>query len=72
MIERCRLIGAIETISEKLAYRKFIGNSEIETREVFELENIENVRTRIETTQLNDLMTRSLDSSKLSEITNQK
>ena len=28
--------GEIETISEKLAYRKFIKDSEIETRELFE------------------------------------
>ena len=39
--------GNIETISEKLAYRKFIKDSEIETREVFELENIENIGTRL-------------------------
>ena len=35
----------IETISEKLAYRKFIKDSEFETREVFERENIENIGT---------------------------
>ena len=33
--------GKIETISEKLAHRKFIKDSEFETREVFERENIE-------------------------------
>ena len=32
---------ATETISEKLAYRKFIKDSEFETRKVFERENIE-------------------------------
>ena len=37
--------GEIETISEKLAYRKFIKDSEIETREVFERGNIENIET---------------------------
>ena len=37
--------GKIETISEKLAYRKFIKDSEIETREVFEREYIENIGT---------------------------
>ena len=42
--------GEIETISEKLAYRKFIKDSEFETREVFERENIENIGTRLETT----------------------
>ena len=39
--------GNIETISEKLAYRKFIKDSESETREVFERENIENIATRL-------------------------
>ena len=33
--------GESETISEKLAYRKFIKDPEFETREVFEQENIE-------------------------------
>ena len=33
----------VELISEKLAYRKFIKDSEFETREVFERENIENI-----------------------------
>ena len=33
--------GKSEMISEKLAYRKFIKNSEFETREVFEQGNIE-------------------------------
>ena len=33
--------GEIEMISEKLAYRKFIKDSEFETRRVFERENIE-------------------------------
>ena len=42
--------GNVETISEKLAYRKFIKDSEFETREVFERENIENIGTRLETT----------------------
>ena len=46
--------GDIETISEKLAYRKYIKDSEFETREVFEREtsnqNIENIGTRLETT----------------------
>ena len=43
--------GDIETISEKLAYRKFIKDSEFETRKVLEQENIErenirNIETR--------------------------
>ena len=59
--------GEIETISEKLAYRKFIKDSEIETREVFEQENIENIGTQLETTRLDDQMNRSVDSSKRSK-----
>ena len=42
--------GDIETISKKLVYRKFIKDPEIETRGVFEWENIENIGTRLETT----------------------
>ena len=49
--------GEIENMSEKLAHRKFIRDSNFETREVFEQENIENIGTRLETTQLDDQMT---------------
>ena len=42
--------GDVETMSEKLAYRKFIKDSELETREIFEGENIKNIATRLETT----------------------
>ena len=60
--------GNVETMSEKLAHRKFIKDSEFETREVFERENIENIGTRLETTRLDEnQMTRSVDSSKSSE-----
>ena len=64
--------GDIETISEKLSYRKYIGDSEFETREVFEREmlnqNIENIGTRLETTRLDEnQMTRSVDSLKRSK-----
>ena len=43
--------GDVETRSEKLAYRKFIKDSELETRKVFERKNIErknirNIETR--------------------------
>ena len=38
--------GDVETISEKLAYRKFIKDSEFETRKVFEQENIERENIR--------------------------
>ena len=61
-----------ETISKKLAYRKFIKDAEFETREVFERENserknIENIGTRLQTTRLDDQMTRSENSSTRSE-----
>ena len=54
-IETTPTHGDIETISEKLAYRKFIEDSEFETRKVFERENIErenigNIETRLEMT----------------------
>ena len=56
--------GGIETISEKLAYRRFIKDSEFETREVFERENsarenVNNIGNRLETTRLDDQLTRS-------------
>ena len=58
--------GDVESISEKLVYHKFIKDSEFETREVFERENIENIgniETRLETTQLDEnQMTRSVNS----------
>ena len=38
--------GEIKTISDKLAYRKFIKDSEFETREVFERKNIEHKKHR--------------------------
>ena len=48
--------GDIENISEKLAFRKYIRDSEFETREVFEREtsnqNIENIGIRLETARL--------------------
>ena len=37
--------GDVETMSEKLAYCKFIKDSEFETREIFEGENIKNIAT---------------------------
>ena len=63
--------GDVESICVKLAYRKFIKDSEFETREVFERENIENIgniETRLETTRLEkNQMTRSVNSSKRKE-----
>ena len=49
--------GDVEKISEKLAYRKFIKDSEFETINVFERENIErknirNIETRLKMTRL--------------------
>ena len=48
----------IETISEKIAYRKHIIDSEIETRNVFEREmsneNIENIVTQLDKTWLDN------------------
>ena len=49
--------GDVETICEKLAYCKFIKDSEFETRKVFErenieLENIRNIDTRLKMTRL--------------------
>ena len=48
----------IETISEKLAYRKHIRDSEFETREVLEQEtsnqNIENIVTQLDKTRIDD------------------
>ena len=65
--------GNVETMSKKLAYRKFIKDSEFEIREVFEQENIENIGTRLETTQLDEnQMTRSVDSLNVAKRTNQK
>ena len=55
-IKAAVIYGESETISEKLAYRKFIKDSEFETREVFELENIKereyikNIETRLRMT----------------------
>ena len=62
----------IETISEKLAYRKHIKDSEFETREVLEQEtlnqNVENIGTRLDKTRIDDnQMTQAIDSSKRSE-----
>ena len=62
----------LETIIDKIAYRKHIRNLEFETREVFEREitnkNIENIGTRLDKSRLdNNQMTRSTDSSKHSE-----
>ena len=57
--------GDAENISEKLAYRKFIQDSEFETREVFERGNIESIGAWLEKTRLDEnQITQSVDSSK--------
>ena len=60
--------GVIETISEKLAYRKYIRDSEFETRELFEREpsnqDIRNIVNRLNKNCLDEnLTTQSVDSS---------
>ena len=66
--------GESETISEKLAYRKFNKDSEFETRKVFKQENIKehknikNIETLLRMTRLDDKqMSRSENSSTCSE-----
>ena len=59
----------IETISERIAYRKHIRDLEFETRECFEREtsnkNIENIATQLDKTRLDtNQMSRSTDSLK--------
>ena len=59
-IKAAAIHGESETISEKLAYRKFIKDSEFENREVFEQENIEerknikNIDNRLRMIRLED------------------
>ena len=43
-------------------YHTVIKDSDFETREVFEQENIENIATQLETNRLDYQMTRSVDS----------
>ena len=69
-IKAAAIHGKSEAISEKLAYHKFIKDSEFETRKVLERENIEerenikNIGTRLGMTRLDDKqMTRSENSS---------
>ena len=59
-IKAAAIHGESETISEKLAYRKFIKDLEFETRKVLERENIKerknikNIETRLRMTRLDD------------------
>ena len=73
-INTAAIHGESETKSEKLAYRKFIKDSEFETRKLFERENIEerenirNIETQLKMTRLDDKqMTQSKNSSTCSE-----
>ena len=65
--------GVVHTRSEKLAYRKFIKDSEFVPRKVFERENIErgnikNIETRLKMTRLDEnQMTQSENSSTCSK-----
>ena len=65
--------GNVETRNEKLAYRKFIKDSEFETEKLFERENIErknirNIETRLKMTRPDEnQMTRSENNSTRSE-----
>ena len=59
-IKAAAINGGSETISEKLAYRKFIKDLEFETRKVLEQENIEkcenikNIETQLRMTRLDN------------------
>ena len=64
-IETAATHGEIETISEKLAYRKFIKDSDFETIKVFEQENIK--RKNIKYTETGLRMTR-IDEQKMKNI----
>ena len=62
-------------MSETIAYRNHINNSELEIREVFEqeMENIPHTRQKYLVTTLNDnQLTRSSDSSKMKKGTNRR
>ena len=66
-IKAAAIHGKSEKISEKLAYRKFIKDSDFETREVFEWENIEErenikkIETRLRMTQLDDKQMKNIE-----------
>ena len=69
-IKAVAIHGKSETIREKLAYRKFIKDSDFETREVFERENIKehgnikNIETRLRMTQLDDKRMENIEECK--------
>ena len=59
--------GEIETISDKLAYHKFIKNSDFETSKVFEPENIEehenikDIETRLRMTRKDEQKMKNIE-----------
>ena len=65
-----RISWAGTSLSEKLAYRKFIKDSEFETREVFERENIKerknikNIETQLRITRLDDKRMENIEECK--------
>ena len=69
-IKATEIHGEIKTISEKLAYHKFIKDPEFETREVFERENIEerenikNIETRLRMTGLDNKRMENIEECK--------
>ena len=69
-IKTAAIHGKSETKSEKLAYRKFIKDSQFETRKVIERENIEerenikNIETRLRMTRLNDKQMENIEERK--------
>ena len=70
-IETAPTHGKIETISEKLAYRKFIKDSEFETSKVFERENIKergnikNIETRLRMTRIDEQKMENIEEGKI-------
>ena len=69
-IKAAAIHGERETISEKLAYRKFIKDSEFETRKVLERENIKdrknikNIETRLRMTRLENKQMENIEERK--------
>ena len=69
-IETAATHGDIKTISEKLAYHKFIKDSEFETSKVFEQENIEerenikDIETRLRMTRIDDQKMENIEERK--------
>ena len=73
-IETAAANGNIETISEKLAYRRFIKDSDFETSKVFERKNIEkrenikDIETRLRMTRIDKQKMKKSRSTKILRI----